>query len=128
MYVASKKRAALSQRAIERREREASAPRLSDCCPALSTLRIQVQDHYGLGVTKYVRHIPVERAPAYFVIACGDGACDSAGHDITHEVLFALRKGALEFSSEHACDGSIGKGVCTRTIHFTLNAEYARHT
>jgi hypothetical protein len=125
VYVNSKKRAASIQRATERREREALAPRLLHSCPELRSLRIHIEDRFALAVTKHVRHVMVDRAPAYFVIACGDETCDSTGHDITHEVMAALRMKSAVFTSEHPCEGNVGKAICTRTIYFTVTAEFA---
>lgn len=125
MHLHRKKNSATAQRAADRREREELAPRLVTSVPTLQTLRISIEDRYPLGVTKHVRHVMVGRAPALFVIACGDSSCDSEGHDITSEVMRALFARSESLTSESRCDGNVGTAQCSRTMHFTIQAVYA---
>jgi hypothetical protein len=120
----SKKSITATQRSNERREREEQAPRLLTSVPGLSSLKISVEDRYGLGTTRHVRHVMVARAPALFVIPCGDATCDSAGHDITGTVMRALYARNKEFSGEQGCDGNVGSAQCSRVVHFRGVAEY----
>jgi hypothetical protein len=119
-----KKQAAASERSAERRELDESAQRLKLMVPDLQSLRIQVEEHRGLGTTTHVRHVVIERAAARFVITCGDLACDSLGHDITGEVMRALRARSSTFASEDACSGMIGHASCRRSIQYRLIAVY----
>ncbi len=125
MHLHRKKNSATAQRSADRREREEQAPRLLTSVPVLKSLRISIEDRYPLGVTKHVRHVMVARAPALFVIACGDATCDSEGHDITSEVMRALYARSTTLESESRCDGNVGTAQCPRILHFKLQAEYA---
>jgi hypothetical protein len=124
MQLHGKKLAAASERTAERRELEVGAQRLSATVPALRSLQIQVEEHRGLGTTTHVRHVVVARAAAHFLITCGDPACDSLGHDITGEVMRALRSRAPTFESGDPCNGMIGQASCQRSIHYKLTAVY----
>lgn len=117
-----------ARRAQERRDREDAAPRLRDVARTLQTLSITVHDkgeHGVLAGVGYVRHVVVDRAPALFVIPCTDSTCEDGGHDVTADVLAALRKGKTEFSGEDACYGTRGGVSCARVMHFVGKATYA---
>ncbi len=124
MLLQNKKNSPSAQRAAERREREEQAPRLSTKVQGLKALRIAIEDRHALGTTKHVRHVMVARAPALFVIPCGDAVCDSPGHDITSAVMRALSMRLTAFEGESGCDGNVGTAVCSRVLHFRLEVQY----
>jgi hypothetical protein len=125
MYGNPSKSHAAAQRSAERRKREDEAPRLSAEVPALTNVRIEVVEHVPNGTTKHVKLIVVARAPALFVIACGDHTCQDGGHDITHEMMAGLRSHRSQFGGESACGGMTGSAPCARTIEYRVSAEYS---
>jgi hypothetical protein len=122
--VGNRKKEAAAARSAERRAREERAPRLRNVVPELVTLRLVMEERYPLGTTKHTRHVVVPHSAALFVVPCGDAACDSAGHDITSEVLRALAARAARTEGQHSCDGYVGGAACSRTLHFVIEAEY----
>jgi hypothetical protein len=115
------------ERFAERRRREEEAPRLIATVPTLESLRLEVEERRAGGSmaeTAHVRRVIVERAPALFVLPCHDSACKEGGHDITNDVLRALRARSERFTGEHACIGSVGSAECHRVIHYVGIATY----
>jgi hypothetical protein len=106
-----------------RRRREDDAPRLSELVPAVAALRIEVEERDGPAFTKHVRHLVIHRAPALFVLPCGDPHC-SGEHDMTSAVMCALRARETTFSGGGACLGSVGSLPCIRVVRFRGTAEY----
>jgi hypothetical protein len=125
VYASRKKANAAAQRSAERRQREDDAQRLSYLIPSLTELRITVTEDSSAGKTKHVKHIIVQRAPALFVIACGDPRCEEGGHDVTSEVMHALRGRQTKSDGESVCYGTIGSAACNRRMHYELTAAYA---
>ena len=116
-----------AERFAERRRREDTAPRLSSEIPELATLRLEVEERAGTSVgadSKHVRHVIVDRAPALFLMPCGDNACRDGGHDLTSSILRELRIAAPRFEAEGACRGTIGPSECRRTIRVVGIAGY----
>ncbi len=112
-------------RFAERRSREDEAPRLHEEVPGLVSLHLNVEDHAGvIGGTKYTRRVVVDRAPALFVVPCCDPRCEGDGHDLTRQVMSALRSHARSFRGEDECRGSVGQGECSRVLRFEAVAEY----
>ena len=112
----------------DRREREDYAPRLQHQIAKLATLSIEIDDHpgtTGMAVTRYVRHVVVQRAPALFQIPCSEGNCEDGGHDLTREVMQALLAGEQEFVGEDICFGWRGDDRCERVLHFVGHATYS---
>jgi hypothetical protein len=126
MYRNMKNQAA--QRSADHRRREDEAQRLCTSVPGLTSLRLYVSERSLTGTTKHVKLIVVDRAPALFVIRCGDGFCKDGEHDITREVMLALRERKLEHEGESDCNGASGAGSCGRSITYRMVAEYARPT
>jgi hypothetical protein len=124
MYDHSSRSRAAAQRSAERRRREDDAPRLSTEVPALASVRIEVTEKVPNGTSKHVKLVVVARAPALFVIPCGDRTCQDGGHDITHEVMFGLRSQRAQLTGESTCSGMTGTAPCTRTISYLVSAEY----
>jgi hypothetical protein len=71
-----------------------------------------------------VRHIMVDQAAALFEIPCSDTKCEEGGHDVTEQVLAALRAGDKEFDGTHSCNGQASEGPCKRVLAFKGMAEY----
>ena len=116
-----------AQRFAERRRREDEAPRLSTEVPKLLSLRLELREARA-GITMaevtHARRVVVERAPALFEMPCQDTSCKDGGHDITHQVMRALREGKTQFTGEHTCTGQIGTAECRRTLSFAAYATF----
>src|SRR5690349_8276100 len=90
-----RRQSATAQRFAERRQREDSAPRLSTEVPALVSLLLEIEessDATTVSRPKHLRRIVVERAPALFLVPCGDPRCTDGGHDVTSHIMNALHK------------------------------------
>ena len=126
MYGNSSKSHAAAQRSLERRKSEDDAPRLATEIPSLRSAKIQVTELVPTGSTKHVKHVIVARAPALFIIPCGDATCQDGGHDITQEVIRALRGGRERFEGKMACNGALGSAgaPCTSVLSYTGLAKY----
>ena len=104
-------------------ELECPLPRLL----ALDTLKLQIEEHrQGASVpeTVHVKHVSVPHAPALFDLPCLDTTCAGGGHDVTHQVLAALRSKAAQFQGEHACNGTTRTAPCTRVLRYVGFATY----
>jgi hypothetical protein len=109
----------------ERRRREDDAPRLHDQVPSLVSLRIEVEDRDGvIAENKYTRCIVVDRAPALFLVPCGDPRCVGGEHDLTADMMTALRSRSTSVHGEDPCRGSLPLGGCTRVLRFEAIATY----
>lgn len=112
-------------RFAERRSREDDAPRLSAMVPSLATLQLDVEDRAGIiGGTRYTRRIVIDSAPALFLVPCSDPRCTGDEHDLTADVMRALRSQETSFQGEDACSGSVGPGACSRVLEFHAVAGY----
>lgn len=121
------RQSAAAQRAVERREREDRAPRLVEQVPDIVSLLLEIEDRSSSTATmqpKYLRRVVVERAPALFLIPCGDPNCTDGGHDVTWPVMQALQSHRVSFDGEDSCHGSVGSSSCTRVLHFHAVAQY----
>lgn len=115
--------------ANERMEREDEAKRLHDEVPALKSLRMVVghrRGEMGFSASEFVRVIIVSRAPALFVIPCGDPQCRDGGHEITEEVMRALRAHKESFEGSAQCSGALGTAAspCTTLMRYRCEATY----
>ena len=115
-----------TRRFAERRERENSAARLLAEVPDLVSLDLSLSESRGemAGGVTHVRHIVVGSAPALFEIPCGDPSCKEGGHDLTYEIVRALRQRATESDGRDTCNGSVGSASCGRDLHFRAIAVY----
>lgn len=113
-----------AQRFAERRRREDEAPRLRDEAPQLISLRLEIDERGGSAAPKYVRHIAVDAAPALFLLPCGDPSCVDGGHDVTAEIMRALRSHSQSFDGTDDCVGSVGTSACSRVVHYSAFAVY----
>ena len=113
-----------AQRFADRRQREDDAPKLSSQVPSLISLKLEVEERTGVGGTKHIRRFLIDRAPALFLVACGDPRCIDGEHDLTLEVMHALRDRKTSFSGRDECRGAIGSSPCQRVLHFDGTAEY----
>jgi hypothetical protein len=114
-------------RFAERRRREDEASRLQAEVPGLLALRLEIEEQRGstpLVETRHVRHVVVARAPALFLLTCGDGECKDGGHDITDLVMQRLRESATEFIAEHECGGDLRGAPCGRVVRVRAAAKY----
>lgn len=121
-----RRRTEATKLAQERREREDQAPRLRDLCPDLSSLRLEIAEvrEGEEDGADHVRRIVVDHAPALFELPCIDRACQSGGHDLTDEVLRALKSKQEQFEGSHTCGGSLGENGCGRVLIYTAIASY----
>jgi hypothetical protein len=116
-----------AKRLAERRQRENEAPRLAATFPKLESLGIRVQEgNPGLSnpAGSHIRHVVVATAPALFVLPCGDSQCQHGGHELTAELLSALRSNKQKFEGENSCTGSIGSAECRRVLRYEATASY----
>lgn len=125
MYANSFKSREAALRSVERRKIEDDAPRLAAEVPLLRSARIQVTEQVPTGSTKHVKLVVVARAPALFIIPCGDQTCKDGGHDITAALMSAFRMRQTAAEGEDACGGTVGTASCSRSIRYQLTAEYA---
>ena len=111
-------------RFAERRKREDEAPRLHDQVPSLTSLQLEIEDRSGVGGATHTRRVVIDRAPALFLVQCGDPRCLDGEHDLTMTVMHALRGRETTFKGEDECRGSVGPSACSRVLHFGAVAEY----
>jgi hypothetical protein len=113
-----------ADRFADRRRREDEAPKLAAQVPTLKSLRLEIEERMGAGGTKHVRRVVIERAPALFLVPCGDPRCIDGEHDLTSTVMRGLRDGQCSFHGTDECAGSVGTSPCLRVLHFDGTAEY----
>ena len=117
----------VTRRTAERRQREDEAPRLAATIPDLQGLRLEVLEHSSsVSHPEYthVRHVVVANAPALFVMPCHDTQCKEGGHDLTQEILAALRHRNARFEGEDVCRGMVGSVGCSRILGYVAVATY----
>jgi hypothetical protein len=117
-----------AQRFAERRKREDEAPRLTAEVPGLQSLALEIEERTEGGPVAeatHVRRVVVQHAPALFVLPCGDARCRDGGHDVTNDVMRALRAGETRFEGQDVCAGSVGTAQCSRVLRFVGVATYA---
>ena len=115
------------ERFAERRRREDEAPRLRDEAPDLRSLRLVIEEARGttsLAEARHVRIVIVDRAPALFIIPCGDPDCRDGGHDVTRELLSNLHTHDKEFVVKDSCNGNVRDVACGRTVQVKASATY----
>ncbi len=116
-----------AQRFAARRQQENEAPRLTSEVPQLRSLRLAIEERsigFMVSTPRYLRHIMVGSAPALFLLPCGDPRCSEGGHDVTGEVMSALRSRRPTFKGQHECHGAVGTIPCPRVVHYEAQAEY----
>lgn len=114
-------------RFAERRRLEDEAPRLRDVVPTLEACRIEIAEGRKEATTAEIAHtrrVVVAVAPALFMFPCGDQSCRDGGHDVTHELVRALREGKTEITGEDTCFGHVGTADCGRVLRYKAFAEY----
>lgn len=115
------------ERFAARQRREDDAPRLLEEVPALKSLRMTMTFLRGEGAAQssHVRVIVIERAPAVFHVPCADKNCRSGGHELTPQVMGALRDKKTSFSGSARCDGTLTTGnACDAELRFEAEASY----
>lgn len=119
---------AAALRFAERRQRENDAPRLREQVPGLKNLKLDVEELCGQARTRHIRRIVVDRAPAMFLVPCGDPRCTDGEHDLTLAVMRGLRARETSFGGTDECTGGLGSAFCARILNFTATAEYETGT
>lgn len=112
---------------LARRKREDEAERLKSVVPNLAQLHIECEETRGgtgLPESKHVRRIPIDGAPAVFLLPCGDSSCMDGGHDLTNEILRELRAKNEKFEIEDECYGTVGSVRCGRMLRAVIVASY----
>jgi hypothetical protein len=115
---------AAAERFAERRRREDEAPRLSTQVPELASLELEIQELSGATGTRHTRRVVVDRAPALFLLPCGDPRCEGGEHDLTTMVMHALRARETTFRGSDECTGALGPSPCARVVRFEATAKY----
>jgi hypothetical protein len=117
----------LEERRLRRLVREASAGKLLERAPELTSLSLAfhlkclddpVED------TRWVRRVVPVQASASFDVPCPDRSCSEGGYDLTEEVLAALAAGAARFEGERACRGTRASEPCRRRLRYVATATY----
>jgi len=112
-------------RFAERRRREDDAPRLHEQVPNLVSLRLDIEDRSGIADgSEHIRRVVIDRAPALFLLPCGDPRCADGEHDLTTTVMRALRSQETSFHGKDSCMGSVGASACSRVLQFEGVAAY----
>jgi len=117
----------VTRRTAERRRREDEAPRLAATIPTLQGLRLDVLEaskSISRPEFSHARHVVVASAPALFVMPCHDTQCKDGGHDLTQEILAALRRRSARFEGEDVCRGTVGTADCSRIVRYVAVATY----
>jgi hypothetical protein len=113
-----------AMRFADRRRREDEAPKLLVQVPGLTRLELEIEERSGAGGTKHIRRFALDNAPALFLVACGDPRCLDGEHDLTMDVMRALRARQESFHGSDDCAGAIGSSPCARVVHFEGTAQY----
>jgi hypothetical protein len=115
----------VAMRAAERRQREDDSPRLLALVPQLSGLRIAFDDGEdgALAGVAHLRHVVIQRAPALFEQPCGNPACKGE-HQLTRELMSALRRGQERIEGSDRCLAPIGTGSCRWVLKYVATARY----
>ena len=122
-----RRRAEALERLRQRRELEAQAPRLRSEVPQLVSLSLKVTEFENgerIEETVHIRRIVVEHAPALFLLSCNEKQCENGGHEVSADILEALKAGKERFEGEHRCSGQVGDDACIRTVKYVATAKY----
>jgi hypothetical protein len=112
-------------RFAERRRREDDAPRLREQVPTLASLQLNIEERSGIAEgNTHIRRVVLDRAPALFLLPCGEPRCIDGEHDLTSSIMRALRSQETSFRGEDACSGSVGPSPCSRVLRFEAVAAY----
>jgi hypothetical protein len=111
----------------DRWKREDDAPRLKQEVPNLEALRMNLEEFSGghrIMGTSRIQHVVVGQASTRFEIPCGDSKCEDGGHDLTRDMLNALRSGREAFNASSVCSGRVGERACDRALEYSFTAKY----
>ena len=115
------------ERQRARRQREDDAARLETEVPGLESLRLEIEECLADGAIAepaHVKRVVVASAPALFFLPCHERTCLEGGHDVTAEVMRALKGKNERFSGEHTCGGHAGTVPCGRLLKYVGSATY----
>jgi hypothetical protein len=115
----------------ERWQREDESNRLSTEVRHLSTLKITIEEWRGdqhISGARYTKHVMVSSAPARFEVPCGEPRCQDGGHDITYEMMRALKDRQATIEGQSDCRGALGEMPCDRVVRFVALATYTPPT
>jgi GTPase Era involved in 16S rRNA processing len=115
-----------AERMAERQQRERAAPRLKEEVPSIVGLRIEIEERRsdGTDTMKHTRLIVVDRAAALFQVPCGEKDCTDGGHDLTREIMYALRKKLTQFDGKDVCYGRRHANECRRELSYSAEAAF----
>lgn len=122
-----RRQSAGAQAAIERRQRENAAQRLSEIVPDLAHLKLYIEERLPGAAeadAAHTRLIVIDRAPAVFEFGCYDRKCNG-NHDLTGSVMRALKAHKTTFEGHDRCEGERKTGACDLELHFRAEADYA---
>jgi hypothetical protein len=116
-----------AQRRTDRLEREDSCQRLKYVVPTILGLRLVISEHGAGGgdAVVHTRHIVVDRAPALFRLPCSEKDCVDGGHDLTSEIMRALRLHITAFDGRDVCYGTRYNTSCKRELTYNAIASYS---
>jgi hypothetical protein len=118
------------ERQRARRQREDDAARLETEVSELQSLRLEIEEcsrDGAMAEPAHVKRVVVESAPALFFLPCHERLCKDGGHEITAEVMRALKGHNARFSGEHTCagvSGTDGTETCGRVLRYVGFASY----
>jgi hypothetical protein len=118
-----------AERQAQRREREDSAPRLLKEVPDALGLDLRISECRLDNKTpehSFIKRVVVEHAAAHFEIPCGNPECKDGGHDVTYDIIRAMRAKQESFEGENECMGTVGStnAPCGRTLRYVATARY----
>lgn len=115
-------------RSRSRKQKDDVARRLSEVLPELASLQLEISEIPAptaepRDIVSYRKHIIVDRAPARFELPCHDHKCDGA-HNITQNVLGALRRKERCIEGSDPCGGQTKLGACPYEMQYVIMATY----
>lgn len=128
MNFTHRRRGEATKRLSDRQQREDAAPRLAEQVPDLRELHlelVELRSGMELSESVHIRRVLVQNAAALFDLPCLDPHCAGGGHDVTHEIISALRSRRERITGEDACQGTNRGGQCGRVLSYVAVARYA---
>ncbi len=124
-------------RSRARKQKDDVAQRLRDIAPDLASLQLEISEipvgtphtpghaptAEARDIVSYRKHIIIDRAPARFELPCHDHKCNGA-HNITQNVLGALRRKERCIEGSDPCGGETKQGACPYEMQYVIMATY----